>query len=112
MDPETLHNQLRFNLSVPCAADKLSVRHEKPRPIVIEKTQGPGVQLPKHLAKTTANSVENVEEKFHHLDISKLKEAQFLARRDLKRQKHDQVSHRNVRDNLLASLILPENFLY
>ena len=89
MQPESLYNQLRFNLNQPYDINKLSVRHKNPKPLTIEKA-GVTVNGSSRIASDVKPSAPNEEEfcsKFSTLNLARLKEAQFLAQRELKRQK-------------------------
>lgn len=82
MQPEQLYNQLRFNLQHPYDINKLSVRHKNPRPITIEKAGDVGAT-----PLTSKQPGEDINVKFSSLNLERLKEAQFLAQRQLKKQK-------------------------
>lgn len=86
MQPDQLYNQLRFNLEQPYSINKLSVRHKKPQPITIEKA---GTAAPPN--NGAALTEDQLNAQFTTLKVEKLKEAQFLAQRDLKRQKDELV---------------------
>lgn len=96
-NPELLHNQLRFDLTQPYNINKLSVRHKKPSPIIIER----GNQCAPF--KQHMTDEEEKITNFSMIDNEKMKQAQFLAQRELKRQKDDKV----VFDSNIISCSVP-----
>lgn len=92
MQPEVLYNQLRFNLSEPYSLNRLAVRHQKPRPIIIEKAE-PGTSHAHKVAHDETGSSEAAFiDKFNHLNLEKMQQAQFLAQRQLKKEKSQKVT--------------------
>ncbi|XP_067933757.1 uncharacterized protein [Watersipora subatra] len=83
MQPGQLYNQLRFNLNQPYDVNKLSVRHKKPHPITIEKASSAPV-----IPVTVEDEEDKLSASFKTLSLARLKEAQFLAKRDLLRQQN------------------------
>lgn len=86
MQPDNLYNQLRFNLEQPYDINKLSVRHKKPCPVTIER--GGAVTAP---SLTQEDADRQLAAQFNTVSLDRLKEAQFLAQRQLKKQKDEEV---------------------
>lgn len=93
MQSEALYNQLRFNLSEPYSLNKLAVTHHRPRPIVIEKAEPGTSRSQREAHDDTGRSEAALIDQFHHLNLDKMQQAQFLAQRQLKKEKSDMVSY-------------------
>ena len=87
MQPDNLYNQLRFNLEQPYDINKMSVRHKKPGAITIEKAG-----QPRPAALSQEETDRQIAAQLSTVSLEKLKEAQFLAQRHLKKQKDEEVN--------------------
>jgi len=88
METSQLYNQLRFHIEQPYNINKLSTRHKHPQPVVIEKHGGTSV-----LQGDKDEPIDKeYKPQFTMVSMEKLEEAQFLVKRNLKKQKAPLVS--------------------